>query len=347
MIDQVEAIVSPVYQVGGSVRDELLGRPASDIDYATPLSPDEVEAKIKAVGKRAYSIGKKYGIVGMKLDGQLIEITTFRIETYQAGNRKPTVEFVTDITADLSRRDFTINAIAKRGNKCIDPFGGRLDWLERVIKGVGNPKDRHKEDPLRMLRAARFAAQLGWRIEANTEAQAGKLAHKILTVSRKRWMLELDKLLLTPKPSRGLHVLARSRLLTFMLPELALQVAYDQHNPHHHLPLWDHTLAVVDGAPADLHLRWAALLHDIGKPFVRTEKPGRSTYVKHDLLGHELVTRIGLHLKWSNERRGAVGALVLNHMQVTSPLRPYDDAAHGECRDADYRRVLFPSNRLQ
>lgn len=329
MLDQVEAIVSPVYQVGGSVRDELLGRPASDIDYATPLSPDEVEARIKAAGKRAYSIGKKYGTVGMKLDGQFVEITTFRTETYETGNRKPQVEFVTDITADISRRDFTINAIAKRGNRYIDPFGGRLDLLERVIKGVGNPKDRYKEDPLRMLRAARFAAQLGFTVEANTESQAGKMAHRILTVSRERWVLEIDKLLMTAKPSIGLHFLARTRLLNFMIPELALQVGYDQNNPHHSLNLWDHTLAVVDGTPVDLHLRWAALLHDIGKPFIRTEKPDRSNYIKHDLLGAELVMRIGLHLKWSNERQEAVSALVLNHMQATSPLRPYDDAAHG------------------
>lgn len=330
MFSQVEAIVSPVYQVGGATRDELLGRPASDHDFATPLSPDEVEAKIKAAGKRAYGIGRRFGTIGMKLDGQFVEITTFRAETYQEGSRKPAVEFVSDITADLSRRDFTINAIAKRGGRYIDPFGGRLDLLERVIKGVGNPKDRYKEDPLRMLRAGRFAAQLGFTVEANTEAQAGKMAHRILMVSRERWVLELDKLLMTEKPSIGLNFLARTRLLNFMIPELALQVGYDQNNPHHALTLWDHTLAVVDGTPAEMNLRWAALLHDIGKPFVRTEKPDRSNYIKHDLLGAEMVSRIALHLKWSNDRHETVKHIVLNHMQETSPLRPYDDAAHGK-----------------
>jgi len=356
MLDKVEAIVSPVYQVGGSVRDELLGKEPKDFDYATPLSPDEVEAKIKAAGKHAYAIGKKFGTIGMKIDGQLVEVTTFRAETYQEGSRKPSVEFVTDITADLSRRDFTINAIAKkslhspgsgsgywchrpqicgcamtskRGERYIDPHGGRLDLLERVIKGVGNPKDRYKEDPLRMLRAARFAAQLGFTVEANTEAQAGKMAHRILMVSRERWMLEIDKLLLSDKPSVGLKVLARTRLLNFMLPELALQVCYDQNNPHHNLTLWDHTLAVVDATPAEIDLRWAALLHDIGKVFVRTEKPDRSNYIKHDLLGAELVTRLSLYLKWSNDRRETVTDIVLNHMRPDSPLRPYDDAAHG------------------
>jgi tRNA nucleotidyltransferase (CCA-adding enzyme) len=328
MLDRVEAIVSPVYQVGGSVRDELLGKTPVDFDFATPLSPDEIEAAIKAAGKRAYNIGKRFGTVGMKIDGQLVEVTTFRTETYEPGNRKPQVAFVTDITHDLARRDFTINAIARRGDRYIDPFGGRLDLLERMIKAVGLPQDRYKEDPLRMLRAARFASQLGFTVESNTEAQAGKLAHRILTVSRERWMIELDKLLLTEKPSIGLHFLARTRLLNFMLPELALQVGYDQNSPYHSLPLWDHTLAVVDAAPATLEMRWTALLHDIGKPFVRTEKPDRSNYIKHDLLGAELVTRLALYLKWSNDRRETVTNLVLNHMRPDSPLRPYDMEAH-------------------
>lgn len=323
MLDKVEAIVSPVYQVGGSVRDELLGKTPADFDYATSLSPDEVEAKIREAGKHAYSIGKKFGTIGMRIDGQLVEVTTFRAETYQEGSRKPSVEFVADITADMSRRDFTINAIAKRGERYIDPFGGRLDLLERVIKAVGRPQDRYKEDPLRMLRAARFASQLGFSIESNTEGQAMRMAHRILMVSREQWMIELDKLLLTEKPSIGLQFLARTRLLNFMLPELALQVGYDQNSPYHSLRLWDHTLAVVDATPAEIDLRWAALLHDIGKVFVRTEKPDRSNYIKHDLLGAELVTRLSLCLKWSNDRRETVTDIVLNHMRPDSTLRPY------------------------
>lgn len=325
---EIETIVSPVYLVGGAVRDELLGLEPRDFDLATPLSPDVVEATIKAAGKRVYTIGKKFGTVGIKMNGQLVEITTFRHETYESGNRKPQVEFVQDITADLSRRDFTINAIAKRGERYIDPWGGRLDLLERVIKAVENPKARYKEDPLRMLRAGRFASQLEFTVESNTEAQAGKSAHKILEVSRERWMIELDKLLLTNRPSLGLQFLARTRLLNFMIPELSLQVGYDQNSPYHEFTLWEHTLQVVEGVSADVNLRWAALLHDIGKPFVRVDKPDRSTYVKHDLLGAELVERIARQLKWSNERREAVKELVLNHMQPNSPLREADTAAH-------------------
>lgn len=317
-----------VYICGGAVRDSLRGVEPVDIDIATPLSPDEVEAAIKAAGKRAYNIGRKFGTMGMKLDGQLIEITTFRHEAYTPGSRKPQVEFVQDITADLSRRDFTINAIAKRGSRYIDPHGGRLDLLEKTIKAVGTPKERFKEDPLRMLRAARFAAQLGFTVESNTEGQAAKMCHKILEVSRERWVQELDKLLMTETPSVGLDFLARTRLLNFMIPDLSLQVGYDQNSPYHSLTLWDHTKKVVDLSPAEITLRWAALLHDIGKPFVRTERPDRSNYIKHDLLGAELVERIALQLKWSNDRRTEVKAVVLNHMQETSPLRDADNAAH-------------------
>jgi putative nucleotidyltransferase with HDIG domain len=328
MVEEIEAVVTPVYQVGGSVRDELLGIEPKDFDFTTPLSPDEVEAMVRAAGKHPYLIGKKFGTVGFKAASQMVEVTTFRQEAYEPGNRKPHVEFVTDITADLSRRDFTINAIAKRGSRYIDPFGGRLDLLEKSIKCVGLPKDRYKEDPLRMLRAARFASQLGFSVEANTEAYAGKMAHKILEVSRERWMIELDKLLMTERPSVGLDFLARTRLINFMIPELSLQVGYDQNNPHHAYTLWVHTLGVVDRSPCEIDLRWAALLHDIGKPFVRTEKPDRSNYIKHDLLGAELVERIALHLKWSNDRREAVKGLVFNHMQPNSPLREADTAAH-------------------
>jgi putative nucleotidyltransferase with HDIG domain len=327
-LSEIEGIVSPVYQVGGSVRDELLGLTPKDFDYATPLSPDEVETAIKTAGKRAYNIGKKFGTMGMKVNGQLVEITTFRHETYESGNRKPQVEFVQNITADLSRRDFTINAIAKRGDRFIDPHGGRLDILERVIKAVDSPKQRFKEDPLRMLRAARFAAQLDFTVDLYTEGYAGKMSHKILEVSRERWMIELDKLLLTDRPSVGLQFLARTRLLNFMIPELSLQVGYDQNSPYHEFTLWEHTLKVVEGVPADINLRWAALLHDVGKPFVRLEKSDRSTYIKHDLLGAELVERIARQLKWSNDRREEVKHLVFNHMQANSPLREADTAAH-------------------
>jgi tRNA nucleotidyltransferase (CCA-adding enzyme) len=175
-----------------------------------------------------------------------------------------------------------------------------------------------------MLRVARFASQLDFTIEENTEKQTKQFAHKILEVSRERWVLEMDKLLMTSVPSIGLDFLARTKLLNFMFPELSLQVNYNQNSPYHDLELWEHTKIVVDNTPADINIRWASLLHDIAKPFVRTDKENRSNYIKHDLLGAEIVEKIARYLKWSNDRRECVKNLVLNHLKDDSPLRQAD-----------------------
>lgn len=329
MLKLVEEVVSPVYAVGGAVRDELMGRTPKDYDFATPLTPDEIEEAVRAYGRRPYLVGKRFGTIGFKMNGQLVEVTTFRNEKYEKGSRKPKVEFVKDITADLNRRDFTINSIARRNDRYIDPSGGRLDILRKIVRATGHPKTRFKEDPLRMLRAARFASELGFEIDNNTEGYASKLSHKILSVSRERWVMEMDKLLVSDKPSTGLDFLARTRLLNYMVPELSIQVAYDQNSSFHGLELWEHTLKVVDGVSNDVELRWAALLHDVAKPFVRTEnkKSGYHNYVKHDLLGAELVEKTGLYLKWSTKRRENVIELVFNHLREDSPLKAADDAA--------------------
>lgn len=326
--DTVKTIISPVYLVGGSVRDIIMNKEPKDYDFCTPLSPDEIEQAIHTVGKKAYNIGKRFGTVGMTIDGQMIEITTFRTEQYTPGSRKPQVTFVQDITADLSRRDFRINAIAYRDERYIDPFGGRLDIMERSIKCVGEPKARFKEDPLRMLRAARFASQLEFSVDDFLTNTAGKMSHKILEVSKERWVMEMDKLLMTVHPEIGLEFLAKTKLLHFMFPELSVQVGYDQNSPFHSLKLWDHTKATVTNTLLDINLRWASLLHDIGKPFVRGEKPGRSNYIKHDLLGADIVDKYANYLKWSNERRIKVKDLVLNHLLTNSPLYEADKKAH-------------------
>ena len=325
---KVESIISPIYMVGGCVRDSIRGVEPKDYDFATPLLPDEIEAAVKKAGLHAYCVGKRFGTIGCKVDGNYVEITTFRTEKYAEGNRKPSVEFVKDITADLSRRDFTINAIAKRGEKYIDPFGGEEDIKKKCIRCVGKPSDRFKEDPLRLLRAARFASQLGFTIDMDLYVIALQLNYKILEVSKERWMMELDKLLMSNLSSSGLAFIADTKLLNYIIPELSLQVEYNQNNPHHSHPLWFHTLDVVQGVPADINLRWAALLHDIAKPFVRTEnKKGYSNYIKHDLLGADMVLKIARHLKWSNDRTEIVSNLVLNHMKDDSPLRKADGEA--------------------
>ena len=173
--DKVNEVVSPVYQVGGSVRDKLLGLEPKDYDFATPLSPEEVENAIKKVGKKCYAIGTKFGTLGMKIDGELVEITTFRTEKYSFNSRKPRVRFVNDLSADLGRRDFTINAIAQQNDTLIDPYSGQFDIMSKTLKCVGDAKDRFKEDPLRMLRAGRFASQLGFEIDQHLEATTKNL----------------------------------------------------------------------------------------------------------------------------------------------------------------------------
>lgn len=317
-----------IYLVGGSVRDTQLGATPKDYDFCTPLDPDEIERRVKDAGKRAYATGKRFGTIGFKSNSEFVEVTTFRAEKYEPGSRKPAVEFVTDITQDLSRRDFTINAMALRGSRLIDPFGGRLDILDQKIKPVGNGTERIKEDPLRMLRAARFAAQLGFEVDPNFIGTMRKHSQKIMQVSRERWMQEIDKLLTSKYPIRGLAVLADSYLLKFMFPELWLQVGYDQDSPYHELTLWEHTLSTVSLSPNDADMRWSALLHDVGKPFTRTSNNrGYSNYIMHDLVGSYIIEGIATRLKWSNARREAVTATVRDHMRDDSPIRDADNAS--------------------
>jgi putative nucleotidyltransferase with HDIG domain len=327
LYDDVAAIVDPVYLVGGSVRDLLMGRACDDFDFATPLAPDEVEARVRAAGRRPFLVGKRFGTVGFKVDERTVEVTTFRAETYSPHSRRPRVEYLSDLGEDLARRDFTVNAIALRRGELLDPLGGRGDIEQRVVRAVGDAGARFKEDPLRMLRAARFASQLGFEVEDATAAAIRRSAHRILSVAHERWMLELDKLLLGDAVGAGLRLLADTGLLRYLLPEIHLQVGYDQNSPWHDRPLFEHTIGVVEATPADVALRWAALLHDAGKPYARVEKPGRSTYAHHEQLSAEIVERTALYLKWSAARRDEVGDLVRRHMESGSPLRAADDAA--------------------
>ncbi len=329
LFHEVESIISPVYLVGGSVRDLVLGIPPSDYDFTTPLLPDEIELAVREAGKRPYLIGKAYGTIGFKLQGHLIEVTTFRTETYIAGSRRPMVTFINDLTYDLSRRDFTINAmVLKSDGTLIDPFHGYTDLNNKIIRTVNKAYDRYNEDPLRMLRTARFATQLHATIDSEAATQATKKAHKILEISQERWVQELDKLLVGEHVSVGLEFLAETRLLHFMLPELGIQVGYDQDSPYHQLDLWQHTIKTVRLVHPGINLRWAALLHDIGKPYVRqVNKHGYSNYTDHELVGAELVTKIGRYLRWSNVRTKAIHDLVRHHLEAGSPLDDADSAA--------------------
>jgi len=343
-----------LYLVGGSVRDHILNLPHADLDFATPAKPDEIEAAIRKIGKRPFVTGKRFGTLAFKYpkttfenshepstsNHELIEITTFRKETY-GSTRKPEVTFVDDIVQDLSRRDFTVNAIAVDSKgKIIDPFSGYSDISAGVIRFVGNPTLRINEDSLRMLRACRLSAQFQFVPTTETKEKIRESAEKILRISHERWTSELDKMLMSKFPHRGLDALAQTELLRFILPEIWIQYHYDQNSPYHGLSLFEHTKKTVQLTKEDLHLRWAALLHDVGKPFARKDKTVRkglfqgwakdtqSNYPHHDEIGAEFVDKIGHYLKWSNDRIASVKDLVLKHLELgKSPLQHADSAA--------------------
>lgn len=234
-----------VYLVGGSVRDIVMGQPAKDYDFTTPMLPEEMIEKVKAAGRRVYTIGEKFGTIGFKVPTEMtaeltdyspaytfitqpkvtkyeyVEVTTFRSEVYTSKSRKPEVEFVKSLDEDLARRDFTMNAMVLKGDGSIyDPYGGRLDIHAKKIVTVGMPKDRIIEDPLRIFRAARFAARYGFVIDPNFIGKARQLADRIFDVSVERWVIELDKLLTSKDAYGGLDALAKMGVYSRILPEM-------------------------------------------------------------------------------------------------------------------------------
>jgi poly(A) polymerase len=330
-----EVLGARAYLVGGSVRDELLGIPCDDWDFTTQLLPDEIEKAVRQAGRKPILTGKRHGTIMFKTpDGKhKIEVTSHRTEVYEPGSRQPVASFGCSLNEDLLRRDFTINAIARRSDgRIIDPFGGRSALVCGVLETPDKPKKTFNEDPLRMLRAVRFVSRFGLSVEARTFAAMQDRAHRILMPKIERCLTELDKLLVVDHPAAGLRLLSDSRVLNFILPELALQVGYDQNSKYHEYTLWEHTLRVVSGVPADLDLRWAALLHDIAKPAVAklNAKTGRTNYIKHDMLGAKMSEALCRRLRMSNDRIERVSSLVESHLLVDSPLKEADDAAKGD-----------------
>lgn len=311
IIEQVQSVIDPVYLVGGSVRDILLKRVPKDYDFTTPLDPDTIEQKVRDAGRKPYLIGKKFGTVGFKVIVDrvpyYVEVTTFRRESYEENNRKPAVEFVTDLQDDLSRRDLTINAIALKDGEYFDPYGGRLDILSRKLKAVGEATDRFKEDPLRMLRVARFASQLEFDVDPNMIGKTRKMASKIVTISRERWVQELDKLLLY-RADIGLSILEDTELLKFMLPELIYAVRDKR--------MFSSLVSELkDTDTADE--AWAVLLSYTGKAIVDKERTDnqkfRDVYPQANLISNEIAHGISSRLKFSNDRVDNITGYILHH----------------------------------
>jgi len=302
--------------VGGCTRDLLLQRPVHDWDLATEARPEDV---IK-VFRRVIPTGIQHGTVTVMIGRTGFEVTTLRGEgAYSDGRHPDSVTFVGDLVEDLARRDFTINAIAldPRSGEMTDPFGGQADLQARLIKAVGEPERRFSEDGLRLLRAARFSAVLGFEIEPATLAAMGTCVDTLTKVSMERVRDELLKTLAAPRPSVGLQAMRVTGILAVVLPELLPMVGCEQ-NHYHAYDVWEHTLAVVDSCRADPVMRLAALLHDVGKPVVRgvNDKTGDYTFYHHEVTGAQMAVRIGAMLKLSNQQRDFVAAVVRHHLVV-------------------------------
>jgi len=300
--------------VGGCVRDSLLGRPVADWDVATEAPPND----LMKVFPRAIPTGLQHGTVTVVLSGHHYEVTTLRGETtYSDGRRPDAVHFVEEITADLARRDFTVNAIAvdPATGHVVDPFGGVADLKAKVLRAVGDARQRFSEDGLRVLRAARFSATLEFELEAATFAAIEPTLDTYRKVSAERVRDEWVKTMKARRPSRAFDVMLRSGILAVSCPELVEGVGVEQ-NKWHTFDVWGHAMACLDACVGDPVLRIAALLHDVGKPRSRafSDKTRDWTFYDHDRIGAEIADPICQRLRFSNDERQRIVALVRHHL---------------------------------
>lgn len=315
--------------VGGPVRDLFLGQRATDLDFTTNATPDETLAVVQHWADTTWEIGKEYGTIGIRKGNEMLEVTTYRAEAYDPDSRKPTVAFGTSLEDDLFRRDFTINSMALRlpSMELVDPFGGIRDLNAGVIQTPGKAEDSFSDDPLRMMRAARFAARLDIDVAEDVFAAMKDMAGRIEIISAERVRDELVKLINAPAPVRGINLLVDSGLAAYVLPEIpALKLEVDEH--HHHKDVYQHSLRVMEQAAAqetgpdgevpspDFVLRFAALMHDIGKPATRKFEPnGSVSFLHHDVVGAKLTKKRMRALRFDNDTIKAVARLVELHMR--------------------------------
>ena len=316
-MDALENAGFATYLVGGCVRDAYLGLPPHDYDLCTAALPEQTEAVFSH--RKLVLAGKKHGTVGVITEDGVVEITTFRTEGGYEDSRHPQwVNFVTDIEADLSRRDFTVGAMAYSPTRGFaDPFGGRSDLDHRILRAVGDPAARFEEDALRILRGIRFAARFRLTVEKATHEAMIALAPRLNNIARERVFEELCRFLLWAKTE---DLLTFAPILAAAIPELAPMIGFDQHSPHHAYDIFTHTAHVTAAVPADLPLRWAALLHDVGKPATfTTDETGRGHFYTHAKIGAELADRILRGLKAPTRLREEAVFLIANHMTKLEP----------------------------
>jgi len=300
--------------VGGCVRDLLRGKTPSDWDVCTDALPDE----LMKLFPRAIPTGIAHGTVTVVLDRQHYEVTTLRGEgAYTDGRRPDSVHFVSDIEHDLARRDFTVNAVAIASDTgaVIDPFGGQSDLARRVIRAVGKAEERFSEDGLRVLRAARFCATLGFELDPATRAAIAPTLDTYKKVSPERIRDEWMKTMKAEKPSVAFEVMRDTGILAVTCPELLEGVGMSQ-NKYHGYDVWQHSLACMDACPGDAILRLSGLFHDVGKPKTRafSEKTNDYTFYDHDRIGAEIVAPICTRLRFSNDERERITHLVRHHL---------------------------------
>ncbi|MET7462054.1 CCA tRNA nucleotidyltransferase [Nonomuraea sp. NPDC005501] len=334
--------------VGGPVRDMLLGRIGNDLDLTTDAHPERVLSLVRDWADSVWTIGIDFGTVGVRKGGWLIEITTYRSESYDPKSRKPEVMYGETLEADLERRDFAVNAMAVRlpGHEFVDPYGGLTDLAARRMRTPGPPERSFGDDPLRMLRAARFASQLGFAVDDAAVEAMTSMAGRIEIVSAERIRDELDKLICGARPREGLRLLVDTGLADHVLPELPrLRLEIDEH--HRHKDVYEHTLTVLDQAiaqeedgRADRILRWAALLHDIGKPKTRRHEPGgRVSFHHHEVVGAQLTKKRMAELRFPKDVVADVSRLVELHLR-------FHGYGTGEWTDSAVRRYVRDAGHL-
>ncbi|AZH80263.1 MULTISPECIES: CCA tRNA nucleotidyltransferase [Microbacterium] len=338
--------------VGGPVRDALLGRDTHDLDFTTNASPDDILRIVTPVSTAQWDIGRAFGTIGARVQREQVEITTYRADSYDGVTRKPTVEFGDTIDGDLVRRDFTVNSMALQvpAVKLVDPTGGVEDLIAGVLRTPADPRVSFGDDPLRMLRAARFSAQLGFRVEEATAEAIAELRETLKIVSPERIQSELVRLMQTDDPVRGIRVLVDTGLIDEFLPEITeLRLEVDEH--HHHKDVYEHSLTVLSqaielehsrhpGAAPDVPLRIAALLHDIGKPRTRKlEAGGVVTFHHHDVVGARMARKRLQALRFDTETTNAVATLIELHLR-------FFGYAEGAWTDAAVRRYVRDAGDL-
>jgi poly(A) polymerase len=339
--------------VGGPVRDIFLGRPMSDLDLTTDAPPERVMEITAGWADATWTVGIAFGTVGLRKGDDLLEITTYRSERYDRTSRKPIVKYGESLTDDLLRRDFTVNAMAVTlpARELIDPFGGMTDLGAKLLRTPGAPQDSFDDDPLRILRAARFVAELGFVPTAEVTAAMAELAPRLEIVSAERIAAEFTKLLLAARPggpSAGLDLLVRIGAAEYFLPEVPkLRLEIDEH--HRHKDVYRHSLIVLDqaielepryGLERDLRLRLAALLHDIGKPKTKSALPGgRVAFHHHDVVGAKLAKTRLKALRFPADVTADVAELIGLHLR-------FHGFGTGEWTDSAVRRYVADAGPL-